>query len=55
MNYFLAQQPRDPWQPYGPGHGKKPHPIPEPMTAFGLILCLLLVLVARWQRRGHRA
>jgi hypothetical protein len=45
-----TQPARDPWQPYH----KKPRPnIPEPATYLAISLCLAIVLLARWQRRGR--
>ncbi len=54
MNYSIAQSTQpdpDPWQPYA----KKPKPgIPEPATYLAISLCLAIVLLARWQRRGNK-
>jgi hypothetical protein len=44
----------DPWKPYE-NPGKKPRPnIPEPATYLAISLCLLIVALARWQRRGNK-
>lgn len=57
---MAAQPNKDPWQPYesqagGMGKGKQWPPVPEPATyGFWLVgLCLVLVLLARWDNRAR--